>query len=50
MRKLSSVEELRELREIIVGDEDDSKPCIVVCAGTACQASGSNGIIRVAKK
>jgi NADH-quinone oxidoreductase subunit F len=26
------------------------RPCIVVCAGTACQASGANDIIRVAKK
>jgi NADH-quinone oxidoreductase subunit F len=35
---------------MLVGDADESKPQIVVCAGTACQASGSNGILRVAKK
>ena len=35
---------------MVVGDSDDSKPRIVICAGTACQASGSNGVLRVAKK
>ncbi len=50
MSKLSSIEELKDLREIIVGDQDESKPRIVVCGGTACQASGSNDIIRAAKR
>ncbi len=31
-------------------DTDQSKPCIVICAGTACQASGSNDIHRIAKR
>ena len=50
MARLSSIDELKELRSILFHDVDESKPCIVVCAGTACQASGSNDIIRVAKK
>lgn len=50
MSKLSSIEELNELFEIITGDVDDNKRSLVICAGTACQASGSNDIIRVAKK
>ncbi len=50
MPRLASINSLRELRELIKGDADDSKPRIVVCAGTACQASGSNDIIRMAKK
>ncbi|MCP4678969.1 MAG: FAD-dependent oxidoreductase [Deltaproteobacteria bacterium] len=50
MSRLSSVEDLKTLRSIISHDSDDSKPRIVVCAGTACQASGSNHIIRAAKK
>ncbi|MBE0534030.1 MAG: FAD-dependent oxidoreductase [Phycisphaerae bacterium] len=29
---------------------DENKPRIVVCAGTACQASGSNVIVRAAKR
>jgi len=47
---LSSIEALRNLTEIIQGDLDEAKPRIVICAGTACQASDSNDIIRVAKK
>jgi len=35
---------------MIADDLDESKPRIVVCAGTACQASGSNGLHRVAKR
>jgi len=50
MPKLCSIEELNGLREIVAGDLDAAKPRIVVCAGTACQASGSNAIVRAAKK
>jgi NADH-quinone oxidoreductase subunit F len=49
-KKLSSIVDLRKLNEIILRDVDESKPRIVICAGTACQASGANDIIRVAKK
>ncbi|MFC2132752.1 NADH-ubiquinone oxidoreductase-F iron-sulfur binding region domain-containing protein [Bacteroidota bacterium] len=50
MRKLSSIEELKDLFEMVKGDADHSKPQLVICAGTACLASGANDIIRVAKK
>ena len=50
MSRLSSYEDLKELANEIRGDTDLSKPKIVICAGTACQASGANDIIRVAKK
>jgi NADH-quinone oxidoreductase subunit F len=50
MPRLNSIRELEELRSIIVGDRDVGKPRIVVCAGTACQASGSSDIIRAAKR
>ncbi len=50
MPNLSSIDELRDLREIIVHDLDDSKPRIVICGGTACLACESNGIMRVAKR
>ncbi|MCX7045601.1 MAG: FAD-dependent oxidoreductase [Candidatus Sumerlaeota bacterium] len=49
MPKLSSLDELRELRKALLSKVDASKPRIVVCGGTACQASGSSDIIRVAK-
>ncbi|MHC4854295.1 MAG: (2Fe-2S) ferredoxin domain-containing protein, partial [Planctomycetota bacterium] len=50
MLRLHSVKELKEFREIIVRDANGSKPRVVICAGTACQASGSNAIIRAAKR
>jgi len=50
MTKLSSIEELKDIFEMVRNDVDDSRLQIVICAGTACQASGANDIIRVAKK
>ena len=50
MTKLSSIEELKNIFEMVRSDVDDSRLQIVICAGTACQASGANDIIRVAKK
>jgi len=48
--RLSSIDELKELRKVLFDTSDESKPRIVICAGTACQASGSNNIIRVSKR
>ncbi|HUT31729.1 MAG TPA: NADH-ubiquinone oxidoreductase-F iron-sulfur binding region domain-containing protein [Sedimentisphaerales bacterium] len=50
MLKLSSLDELKKLRSVLHDATEKKKPRIVVCAGTACQASGSNGIIRVVKR
>lgn len=50
MLRLSSIKELKELRSVLFNNADENKPHIVICAGTACQASGSNGIIRIAKR
>jgi len=50
MLRLSSIDELKELRKVLFDTNDKNKPRIVVCAGTACQASGSNDIIRVSKR
>ena len=50
MAKLASIKDFKDLRDIIVGDLDEHKCTITVCAGTACQASGSNEIIRSAKR
>jgi NADH-quinone oxidoreductase subunit F len=50
MIRLKSIDELRQLRERLVANLDTKTPTIVICAGTACQASGSNDIMRVAKK
>ncbi len=48
--QLSSADDLKELRSILFETLDENKPRLVICAGTACQASGSNGIIRLVKK
>ena len=50
MLRLSSIDELRKLRSVLFDAIDDDQPRVVVCAGTACQASGSNDIIRVIKR
>jgi len=50
MLRLTSVKQLEELRDVLSESTDDNVPRLVVCAGTACQASGSNGLIRVIKK
>ncbi len=50
MQRFSSIADLTELRGVLHKDVDENKPRIVVCAGTACQASGSSDIIRVAKR
>ncbi len=50
MERLSSIDDLRDLRTLLVRDMDDSRPRIVVCAGTACQASGASSILRAVKK
>ena len=51
MPLLTSISDLAELRQqIIAGRVAAAKPTIVVCAGTACQASESSRIIRSVKK
>jgi NADH-quinone oxidoreductase subunit F len=48
MSRLPSVEALRELRERI--QDRPQTPSLVVCAGTACQASGANETQRLIKR
>ena len=50
MQRLSSVYDLQRLRTIIQDGDQTGRPCVVVCAGTACQASGSSSIHRAVKK
>ncbi len=49
MPKLSSCEELRTLRSMLLADGDQRKVRITICAGTACGASGSNHTAAAAK-
>jgi NADH-quinone oxidoreductase subunit F len=50
MDKLTSITDLEALQKLLIGGRDTSRVAMVICAGTACQASGSNDIIRVAKR
>ena len=42
--------DLQNLRARVIAGRDETKPSLVVCAGTACQASDSSRIIRSVKR
>jgi len=44
MPRIDSPAELEELREDILSKRDPNKPCITLCSGTACHASGSTEV------
>lgn len=44
MPRINSPSELEKLREETRGKRDPNKPCITLCSGTACQASGSESV------
>ncbi len=44
MARINSPAELEELRQEILSQRDPNKPCITLCSGTACHASGSEKI------
>ena len=50
MKRLSTVEEFKDFRRIILEEVKEEKPCIVISAGTCGQASGANDIIRIVKR
>ncbi|MHC4471072.1 MAG: NADH-ubiquinone oxidoreductase-F iron-sulfur binding region domain-containing protein, partial [Planctomycetota bacterium] len=52
MKRLATVEELRDFRQRILSDKRAglARATLVVCAGTGGQASGSNDILRVVKR
>jgi len=50
MERLKSIDELRLMQERIVADVDPDIPAIIIPAGTCGQASGANGLIRIAKR
>ncbi len=45
MTRISSSGELEALRDRIVSGRNPDTPCITVCAGTGCLASGSRDVI-----
>jgi NADP-reducing hydrogenase subunit HndC len=44
MPRISSPAELEELRKGILSKRDPNKPCITLCSGSACHASGSGEV------
>jgi len=44
MPRINSPAELEELRKGILSKRDPDKPCITLCSGTACHASGSEDV------
>ncbi len=50
MPRLGSLEELKSFKTLVTSEPGETKPTLVICAGTGGQASGSNDIIRVIKR
>jgi len=50
MLRLSSINELKELRRTLSNASDKNRPCIVIPAGTCGLASGAGDIIRLTKR
>jgi NADH-quinone oxidoreductase subunit F len=45
MPRINSPAELEQLRREILSKRDPNKPCIAVCSGTGCRASGSQEVV-----
>lgn len=44
MERINSANELEALRKSILSSRDTNKPCITICSGSACHASGSKEV------
>ena len=49
-RRLHSVEELEGLRAACRQADDPARPCLTVCAGSGCSASGAHEVLRALHK
>ena len=49
MPKLTSFDELRAMRNMLLADRDQRRVRVTICAGTACGASGSNSTARAVR-
>ena len=50
MARLNSPEALRKYRQAILSKRDPANPCISICAGAGCVASGADDVIDAFKK
>ncbi len=48
--QLQSISDLRNLRESLRKSRDASKPCITICAGTGCLATGASEVVEEFKR
>ncbi|GAI78549.1 unnamed protein product, partial [marine sediment metagenome] len=44
MPRLDSVAKLEKLRQEILSQRDQNKPCVTICSGTGCHAYGSEKV------
>jgi len=44
IKKIDSISELDSFRASILAERTDSKPCVTICKGTGCSASGAGGL------
>ncbi|MGD2174412.1 MAG: (2Fe-2S) ferredoxin domain-containing protein, partial [Candidatus Brocadiaceae bacterium] len=49
MKRLTSVEDLRSLQQLLAERQDPGTPTLVVSAGTCGRASGADGVIQAAE-
>jgi len=49
MRRLNTLEELDKFRQELLSKRDPNKPCISICAGAGCLASGAGEVIAAFK-
>ena len=50
MKRISSIEDFVDFRDLILKEPNGQEPCLVLCAGTGGQASGSNDVMRIIKR
>ncbi len=50
MPQIRNLAGFKNYRLLVMGEPADDKPCLVICAGTGGQASGSNDIMRIIKR
>ena len=50
MATLASISDFERLRRTVQSNGELRRPRLIICAGTACQASNANDILRAAKK
>ena len=50
MMKVNTPAELEKLRQELLAKRDPKKPCVSICAGTGCLASGAGEVIEAFKK